>query len=303
MTRILITGASGFIGRQILARAIAAGRGEIHAVGRSRPHSGAQGVHWHQADLRSAEAASELVRAVRPTHLIHGAWIATPGVYLHSPENLEWLSASIAMGRAFGEAGGERFVGLGTCAEYGVCDDPVAEDVAPLAPASIYGKCKLSCWWATSALAQQLDFSAAWGRIFLPYGPGDSSQRLVPSLIRAMDSGDVIPTTEGRQARDFIVSTDVADLLFRLLWVADAGAFNIGTGVATPVRTAMKQVADHFDARHLLQFGARPMAHGETMCLVADMTKTRRVLGNFEPVELADGIADAVAEFRSSREH
>jgi nucleoside-diphosphate-sugar epimerase len=303
MTRILITGATGFIGAHILQLAIAAQAGEIHAVSTEPQDRFVADVSWHQANLCSVRDAVELIEHVRPTHVIHAAWIATPGAYLSAPENFDWLVASLAMARAFGKNGGRRWVGLGSSAEYAPDTALCREDSTPLLPASIYGKCKLACCQATLAAAQEGGFSAAWGRIFLPYGPGDSARRLIPSLMVAMKNGQPIPTTEGKQQRDFVVSTDVANMLFRLLWNDESGAFNIGTGVATPVRVVLEFLADYFNARDLLQFGARLMAPGEPPYLVADMAKTKRVLGDLKVQSLAEGLHQTVHQYLATQDN
>jgi nucleoside-diphosphate-sugar epimerase len=143
---VLVTGATGFIGRHCLARLLSEDC-EIHAVSR---HPGAsrssapQGerVRWHEADLRDPAAARGLIFAIRPSHLLHLAWEATPRIYSLSPENLRWLEAGVAMIAAFGEAGGRRFVGAGSSAEYEGGHQRCIEDLTPIRPATIYGKCK-----------------------------------------------------------------------------------------------------------------------------------------------------------------
>src|SRR5207249_536052 len=110
-------------------------------------------VRWHAADLREPAEARRLVVAVRPSHLLHLAWEATPRVYSGSPENLRWLAAGAAMLAAFGEAGGARFVGAGSSAEYEPGEMPCAEDATPIRPATVYGKCKAACWLAAQAAA------------------------------------------------------------------------------------------------------------------------------------------------------
>ena len=296
MKRVLVTGASGFLGRHALERLRNAGRFEIHAACRRPPAREPAArepaaVRWHAVDLRDPAAAASLVAEVRPSHLLHAAWIATPGVYLHAPENMDWLVATLALARAFGESGGERWVGVGSCAEYAPGEAPCREDETPIQPASLYGKCKAGCWQAVQAAAQHHGFSAAWGRVFLPYGPGDAPQRLIPSIIAALRQGQPLETSHGRQVRDFVFAPDAAALLVGLLDSAEAGAFNIGSGQGVMVRTAIETLANHFGARELLRFGARPLAPGEPLHLTADMTRTRRAVPGVEPLALPEGLA------------
>src|SRR5579864_8918002 len=117
MRRVLVTGASGFIGAHCLHR-LSLEDCEVHAVNRSGSGESAAGVTWHAADLRDLALAPPLFAKIRPTHLLHGAWIATPGLYSHSPENVTWLQSTIALAGAFGSQGGARFVGIGSSAEY-----------------------------------------------------------------------------------------------------------------------------------------------------------------------------------------
>jgi nucleoside-diphosphate-sugar epimerase len=293
--RLLITGASGFIGRHCLSLAASYGSfDELHAAGRRSVDDGT--AIWHVADLRESRQAEELVRSVRPTHLLHCAWIATPGVYLRSPENLDWLTVTIALARAFGEQGGARFVGVGSSAEYAPTAGLCREDVTPIQPNSVYGKCKAASWQAIQAAGQHHGYSCAWGRIFLPYGPGDSAQRLVPSLVTALRAGKPIETTHGRQLRDFIFAPDAAGLLVRLVAGTGSGAYNVGTGRGVPVRQAIEILAKTLGAApDLLRFGARPLAEGEPMELVADMDKVGREFAWSAATSLEDGLAWAAA--------
>lgn len=293
MRKVLLTGASGFIGQHCLRLLLADETNEIHAVNRSGSGSVTDPrVQWHAADLSDALQATKLVADLRPTHLLHGAWIATPGVYGRSPENLDWLTASLAMARAFGEAKGLRFVGVGTSAEYLPDDAPCVEDVTPIQPSSVYGKCKAACWLGVQAASQHHAYSAAWGRVFLPYGPGDAPQRLIPSVLATLRRGQPIETTHGRQLRDFIFATDVADLLVRLLFSDEPGAFNVGTGQATSVRCVIETLAERIHAEpDLLHFGARELPASEPMQLVADMDKVRRALGWAPSMSIAAGLS------------
>jgi nucleoside-diphosphate-sugar epimerase len=289
MRRVLITGPTGFIGRHCLARLLTE-ECEIHAVSRRSSAPGDSRVRWYAADLREPAEARRLIAAIRPSHLLHLAWEATPRIYAGSPQNFRWLQAGLAMVEAFGEAGGERFLGAGSSAEYQAGHEECSEDLTPIDPSTVYGKCKAACWLGAQAAAQHYGFSAAWGRIFLPYGPGDPPGRLVPSVLAALDQHRPVETTHGRQLRDFIYAPDAADLLVRLLLSPEAGAFNIGTGCATTVRSVIEYLADRRDGRELLRFGAIEPPEGEPARLSADMTKVSSRLGRSAPTSIEAGL-------------
>lgn len=300
MTRLLVTGASGFIGAHCLRRTLDGSYEAVHAVNTRGEISAADRVTWHAADLRRSAEALRLIDEIRPTHLLHAAWVATPGIYIGSPENIDWLQASITLVRAFAEQGGKRFVGIGTSAEYYSSDGPCEEDTTPLRPATIYGKSKLALWDAVQAVAQTHKMSAAWGRLFLPYGPGDSPARLIPLTIAALRARRALPLSHGEQQRDFVYAPDAAKLLMRLLGSSVSGAFNIGTGEARSVRSVLDMIADRLGARDCLQFGALPLREGEPPVLVASMRKFHNQLGPFAATPIAQAIDNLLTEPRAS---
>jgi nucleoside-diphosphate-sugar epimerase len=293
---VLATGSSGFLGRYCVAELARQGFC-IHAVSRRDPGVTARGIVWHAVDLRSDGAARKLIATLRPTHLLHLAWIATPGLYSSAPDNLDWLDASLALVRAFGEHGGRRLVGVGSAAEYHAGERPCSEDETPIRPVTLYGRCKSAMWMAAEACAQRYGFSAAWGRVFVPYGPGDAHGRLIPSLVAAFTAGQPIELTDGRQIRDFIYAPDVAALLVRLLDAPEAtGAFNVGTGRGVAVREVIERVADRFNARGLVRLGVRAKHHGEPSSLVADMAKVERLLDWRASTSLESGLERTFAQ-------
>lgn len=278
MKRVLLTGASGLIGRHCLRR-LQQEACEIHAVNRAGIGPEGDNIQWHAADLREPLSARAIVERVYPTHLLHLAWEATPRLYASSPENLAWLQATIAMASGFGQAGGIRFVGVGSSAEYDPINRACHEDLTPIRPATIYGKCKAACWLGLMAAAQHHRFGAVWGRVFLPYGPGDSPLRLIPSVLTALDKRRPVETTHGRQLRDFIYLPDLADLMVRLLFSDETGVFNLGTGVATTIASVIEHLAARRGGLDLVRFGAIAPPFGEPPVLVADMSKVTARLG------------------------
>ena len=162
MADILITGATGFIGLPCLERLLQAGH-NVHAVCR-HPLPRAD-VHWHAVDLWNPEQVSALLASIRPSHLLHLAWIAMPGVYWTSPDNHRWVDASLHLVRQFHRWGGRRAVLAGTCAEYD-WNHSLCHEKTPLRPTTTYGQCKLRLWQQL----RQEKLSLAWARLFFLYG-------------------------------------------------------------------------------------------------------------------------------------
>jgi len=278
MSRLLITGASGFLGQHILTSAVLTSKYEIHAVSRKTPVQSTGDVIWHEADLLHPGTGRKLIESIAPQHLVHSAWISTPGEYLDSPLNVRWLETSMEMTDAFGRCGGLRWAGIGSCLEYGAGPGPCEEDSTPIEPLSLYGNCKASCCQALFATAERLGFSAIWARVFVPCGRGDNPRRLIPSLVDALSRGREFPTSSGTQIRDFIDAEDVGRIVVSLLGTSKSGAFNVGTGRGIAVRSVVEWVADYMGQRELVRFGDRNLAPGEQQYLVADMRKTINAL-------------------------
>src|SRR5581483_9823238 len=191
MKTVLITGAAGFVGRHCLPP-LARRDYVVHAAGR-RPPAGRAGAHWHAADLLDPGQVADLLAEVRPTHLLHLAWVTTPGAYWASPDNLAWLAASLHLVRQFAACGGRRVVVAGTCAEYDWGYGYCAEGKTPLAPATLYGKCKDALRSVLEGFAAAADLSTAWGRLFYLYGPHEHPDRFVASVIRRLLAGEPAP--------------------------------------------------------------------------------------------------------------
>lgn len=109
MKRVLITDASGFVGRHCLPPLLARGY-EVHAVSlrTQAPTEKLTAVHCHTANLLDREQILALLAEVRPTHLLHCAWYAVPGRYWTATENLSWVEAGQYLLKAFAEQGGRR---------------------------------------------------------------------------------------------------------------------------------------------------------------------------------------------------
>ena len=293
MTRVVVTGASGFVGTHAIAALLAAGY-DVCAVDRLQPAN--TEVPYIETDLLDPASRREAVHRAKASHLLHLAWIAVPGVYWRAPENLDWTAASLDLLRCFHEAGGRRAVIVGSCAEYAWGAARFHEFTTPCEPATLYGSAKDATRRLSMAYAREFGLSVAWGRLFFLYGPGERGGRLVSDAIAALRTGLPLPTSNGRQKRDFLHIADVARALVALLGAQVDGPINIGSGRAVAVRDILDLLAERLGGRHLLQYGARPLAASEPPVIEADIERLASEVGFRPRFDLGSGLADVLAK-------
>jgi len=286
--RVLVTGGSGFIGRQALAPLRERGY-EVQAP-RSR-----------DADLLATATAARLVAELRPTHLLHLAWDARPGKYWTSTENLAWVEGSLRLLRAFAEAGGERAVLAGTCAEYEWTDAVhCVEGETSLAPGTLYGAAKHGLHVTAERYAAQAGVSFAWGRIFFVFGPHEHPARLAASVCAALVRGEPAETGAGTQVRDFLYSGDLGDAFAALLDSPVQGAVNVASGEPRRIRDLVAALGEAAGRPDLLRIGARPSNPSEPAELTAAVDRLRDEVGWRAPRTLEQRAADTIAWWRKA---
>jgi len=271
MKKVLLTGASGFIGRHAIAPLLDRGF-EIHCV-TSKAAPPVPGVTWHVADLMDSSATHALIQSLRSSHLLHFAWYAEPGKFWSSPENKRWLSASELLLRAFAEGGGTRAVMAGTCAEYEWRDVLSIAEKMPLNPATLYGQCKNKMRQTLAEFSQARALSSAWGRVFWLYGPHEHPARFVPAVIRPLLKGEPARCTHGNQIRDFLHVQDVASAFAALLDSDVQGAVNIASGQPVQLKNIVFTIAEKLNAHQHVLLDAIAVPADEPPRVVADVSR------------------------------
>ena len=250
--RVLLTGATGFIGAHV-AGALVAGGAEVHGLAlpgapRDRLADIASRMELHEGDLSDAAWTRAAVGRVAPDAVIHLAWYAEPGTYLRAvPENMASLRGGINLLEALTDGGTcRRVVVAGTCLENLATPQP-----------TIYAAAKAAQHQLAMGFAAA-SFTAACAHIHYLYGPGEDERRVIPAVTRSLLRGEPIDLTSGSQSRDYLHVSDIAEALCRIAESDVTGRVDICTGKPVTLRDVFEEIGRATGAAALLRIGALP---------------------------------------------
>ncbi len=232
--KVAVVGASGFVGRHVIAQLRQ--RGVQTVATATRPHASQDhGVWWTVLDLHRPPADAWAALG-HPESVIHLAWAGLPN-YGSAHHIDQELPAQQAFLTSLVEAGLPSLVVTGTCFEYGFQYGPLAAD-SPTRPANPYAIAKDTLRSNLQSLHQRHAYNLSWARLFYMYGEGQPANSLYPSLKRAVEQGKpMFPMSMGEQLRDYLPVETIAQRLVDLALVPeDRGAINICSGAPISVR-------------------------------------------------------------------
>jgi nucleoside-diphosphate-sugar epimerase len=276
--RVVVTGASGFIGRYVLAELE---RLEIPTSLLLRGPASASAA-WGQhrvivCDLHEpAEAIFE--SSGRPDVLIHLAWGGLPN-YRSTHHLDKELPAQERFLTAMVNSGLKKVLATGTCFEYGMRSGVLSEDMLP-APANSYGIAKNELRCRLAALQDKTPFALTWARLFYLWGEGQAENSLWPLLRRAVANGDrSFPMSGGEQSRDYMRVAEAARILVSLaVCETGHGVVNVSSGRPVTVRELVEGWINHHGWSIKPDLGRLPYPDYEPMEFWGDATKLNQCM-------------------------
>jgi dTDP-6-deoxy-L-talose 4-dehydrogenase (NAD+) len=278
--KVLVTGASGFIGRHVVTQLLARGH-EVIAVGRdearARRQSWFESVRFIACDIHGPlDRPAE--RFGQPQAVMHLAWPGLPnyGALFHFEET---LPADYRFLKALVQGGVGQLLVTGTCFEYGMQSGALAEQL-PTAPANPYALAKDTLRKQLQSLQQHHPFTLQWARLFYMYGEGQSPTSLLAQLDRALDDGDTsFNMSGGEQLRDYLPVEEVAARSVALLEHPGCnGVVNICSGTPTSVRSLAERHLAARGAGIRLNLGRHPYSSDEPMAFWGDASRLAAIL-------------------------
>jgi len=279
--RILVTGATGFVGRHLVAALLTRGCA-VRAVARNADT--AQGMPWINdvefvsADIHAADLdVSALTDGIDA--LAHLAWPGLPNyrALFHFEHN---LMADYRFIKGAVEAGVKQVLVTGTCFEYGMQGGPLSESTEPR-PSNPYGLAKHTLHLFLQNLQQEHPFTLQWARLFYLHGEGQNPNSLLAALDSAIDAGEQsFDMSAGEQLRDFLPIETAAGYLAAIVHQRDFdGVINCASGQPVSVRTLVEQRLRERGATLNLNLGHYPYPSHEPMAFWAVTERLQQLLG------------------------
>mgnify|MGYP003683298035 FL=1 len=256
--RILITGATGFVGKQVIKRLCDL---DVKIYLALRP--GKENIFYdieavesiiYSQDIFKESAAWWAETCKDIDTIIHLAWYAEPGKYLESSKNNECFEGTVNFAKGAVKAGVKRFLGIGTCVEYKNSSSPL-EASSPLNPSTPYAKSKVDTFKYLTTLFQENSIEFLWCRLFYLFGEGEDSRRLAPLLRNSFMNGKSVELSNPGMVKDYLNVQEAGKIIANLAINTHIGAYNVCSGEGITVQTFAEKIADEYNSRDLLECG------------------------------------------------
>jgi UDP-glucose 4-epimerase len=302
--KVLITGASGFVGSFLLKQLIKEGKHKVAVILRDplnawRIQSCLKNVYLIKGSLDDPDSYRSQFSIFRPDVLIHLAWDGVgsksrnaKGQWRNVSYMLELMEIAVAQ-----DVG--TFIGLGSQAEYGLVNASIDENEITK-PTTLYGVSKLAACNIGQVMAASSNIRFSWLRLFSSYGPMDQPDWLIPYLINSLLRGESPNLTLAEQLWDFIHVSDVASAIKIMIDKPNAnGIFNIGSGNALPLKSIIEKTRDLINPSLALNFGAIPYRLDQVMHLEANIDLLSNATGWKPIVGINEGLLETVNWWKS----
>ncbi len=301
MKRVLLTGATGFIGAAVARKLVSEGCCVAALI---RPNSSPwrlgpafERIHVIAGAFESPETYEKQLIEFAPDTVMHLAWSGVSKAKRNDSDQVRVnVCGSVDLFLTAVRAGCTTFVGAGSQAEYGPSEEPLHEE-SPTKPVTLYGAAKLASHTLLSQLAMHHKTRFSWLRLFSVYGPQDDSTTLVSYVIAEFLAGRRPRVSKGDHLWDYLYVDDAAAAFLAVALSDECGVFNVGSGASGPLREIIMRLRDKIDPEQIIGFGEVPEPPGGIRPLRPIVSRLQR-LGWRASTTMEDGLDWTIASFR-----
>jgi len=304
MSRLLVVGGTGFIGRHLVRSALNEGfQVTILSLNLPAIENRFPDVHYACADI----ADIEQLRAALTSRATYEYVVNLSGYVDHSRLNeggdkvmLSHYNGLINLLMTLDREGLKRFVQIGSSDEYGKAPAPQNEEMRE-APISPYSQAKVSATHLLQMLSRTESLPAVVFRLFLVYGPEQGNNRFLPQVIQACLNGEKFPASKGGQLRDFCFISDVVKGIVDSFTEdkVNGEVINLASGKSVTIKKVIEMVGAVTGSCGP-EYGKIPYRIGENMGLYADINKVKEILEWSPEVSLQEGIEKTVNYYKNN---
>lgn len=286
--KILVTGGTGFIGRPIVRKLLAAGY-QLEILTTNIKQQSEESIRYHYLDLADKKAVAKLVTALQAKSLLHLAWNVQAADFASASENSLWIDYSMNLAQNFLQAGGQEIICAGTCFEYDFSGGlDIFTEIAPLQPNTFYGECKKNLWEQLQLLSKEYQARLVWGRIFYPYGAEEEPRKLISAVINKLKNNQEFICNTPKNILDYVYIEDVADCFVHLLASKAQGDFNICSGQGVSVQDILLKLASSLGKAELIKFNE----NAQPIKIIGSTDKFDRLVKYWQRKSFTDGISN-----------
>jgi nucleoside-diphosphate-sugar epimerase len=303
--RVLVTGASGFVGANLARRLLDEGHG-VHLLLRAnhnpwRLEDIRKDVAVYEADLTDREGLQKAMNRARPEWVFH---LAAHGAYPNQTDLDQMIATNIQgtanLLRAAERVGAEAFVNSGSSSEYGYKDHAPSEDELT-EPNSHYAVTKVAATNLCRLAGQREGSRVVTLRLYSVYGPYEEPSRLVPTLIVQGLAGKLPPLVNPDVARDYVHVDDACEAFLLAASTPDQPpgvVYNVGSGAQTTLRQIVDATRQLLNVQAAPVWGSMPDRSWDTNVWVSDPSRIMRDLGWTPKLDLEDGLLTTIDWFK-----